>query len=345
MHLEVVGLGLGLALLLGGLVLRALGRHPALLDRPGPRSTHVRPVPRLGGVVVALALLAGLSAGAAFSPALRRALDPAWLVPAALYFGLGLADDLWRLRARTKFLGQAGIAAVAVALGLRWGGQGLEPFGALTFGALTPALTWLWLVATVILLNFLDGIDLITAATAAVLLAVGVGAGAGPGGGALYALTLGAVLGMAWFNGTPARLFPGDAGTHLLGFLVGSLALGHADGASAVPWPLAAAPLLPAVIDIFLGLVAKARHGVPLWAPHSEHLYQRLTKAGMSHARVALRYGALAGLAVLALHPAGGAGGWALLVPTAVAVLAIHLGGAYRATRHLPRTLGRGQNG
>ena len=67
-----------------------------------------------------------------------------------------------------------------------------------------------------------------------------------PRDGGLFAAAAGATVGLAAWNATPARVFAGDAGTHLLGFLVGSLACSTATGPThALPWPLAAAPLLP----------------------------------------------------------------------------------------------------
>jgi UDP-GlcNAc:undecaprenyl-phosphate GlcNAc-1-phosphate transferase len=310
-----------------------------LVDTPSARSTHARPVARVGGI----GLLAGmLTAVAVLALRAHGALDAAgaWLpygLPALLFFLIGLADDRWRLSARPKLLAQAAVAALAVVLGLRWGGAAAGPFGALDFGALTPVMTWLWIVAVVTLVNFVDGIDLITACVTVVVLGAAAGAQAGPGDGMLHALAAAALLGVVLFNVSPARLFLGDAGTHLLGFLVAAAALGlPAAGPRApvaLPWVLASAPLLPAVIDVALALVSKARRGVPLAAAHSDHLHQRLTKAGWSHPASALRYGALALLALLMVtEVARGAGLVACLAISAV-VLAMHLGTALHTTR------------
>jgi len=256
---------------------------------------------------------------------------------------IGLADDRWRLGPVVKLGLQMLAAALAVYLGLRWGGAALGPFGALTFGPLTPFMTWLWLVAVVILVNFVDGIDLITAITALVVLGAAVGGEAGPGDGSLYAIAVAAVLGLVFWNMTPARVFPGDAGTHLLGFLMASVACGvpgETAGApalaDALPWATASAPLLPGVIDVAMGLYGKARRGVPIAAAHNDHLHQRLTKIGWSHAMSALRYGALA-LTALALVT-WVAPGFGLLACLGIAtvVLLWHLGGGLSATRHVP---------
>ena len=318
-----------------------LGARLGLLDALAPHKSHVRPVPRSGGLAIALAL-AVVGTIVLLEPLPRwqrvdvspRAGWAAWSVPALGFLALGFADDRWRLRARTKLFGQVVLAVIGVALGLRWGGAGVGPFGAFTFGALTPVMTVLWIVAVVTVVNFLDGIDLLTAATTTVVLAVAAGAGAGPGHGRLDAIALGAVLGFAVWNVSPARVFVGDAGTHLLGFLVAATALEFPGGeATALPWPVVGAMLLPGVVEVAAGLVTKARRGVPLAAAHRDHPYQRFTRLGQPHALVALRYGALVLLAAWVAARLTGELGAAAGLALGALVLGAHLGAASRAPR------------
>jgi UDP-N-acetylmuramyl pentapeptide phosphotransferase/UDP-N-acetylglucosamine-1-phosphate transferase len=325
------------ALALAGLV-RAAPRL-GLVDVPTARSTHAHPVPRVGGPALLAGLLAG---GAVLALAHDGALDDAaawmpYVLPGACFFLLGLADDRWRLGPGRKFLLQAAIAALGVGLGLRWEGAPLGPFGALSLGAAAPALTGVWIVAVVTLVNFVDGIDLITALGALVLLGAAAGGRAGPGGGALDVLAAAAVLGFVPWNLAPARAFPGDAATHLLGFLMACAALSApAHGVHALPWAAASAPLLPGVLDVGLGLAAKARRGIPLARAHNQHLYQRLTRVGRSHVAVAVRYALLdlaALLAVAWVAPRTGLG--ACLGLSALLLLA-HLGQGHWRTRQVP---------
>ena len=106
--------------------------------------------------------------------------------------------------------------------------------------------------------------------------------------------------------------------------------------AGAVPWAVAAAPLLPGVIDVGEGIRAKARHGVPLWRAHADHLYQRLTKAGWSHPAVAVRYAALAACAVVLVAWVAPRLGLAACLVTGLLVLGWHRFDGLRRTRHLP---------
>ncbi len=321
-----------------------------LLDVPSERSVHRRPVPRTGGAGLFAGWCASVVAAAATGAC---GWDDAgrYLLPGAAWFAVGWADDLRGLRPGTKLLLQSGCALLAVAVGFRWGGDGIGPFPALRFGAATGAMTWLWFVAVGIVVNFVDGIDLITCATTVVLLGAAAGGAAGPGAGVLYAGAAGAVTGLAFWNASPARVFAGDGGTHLLGFLVASVACGLPaldPPATALPWAVASAPLLPGVIDVAWGIVSKVRRGVPVAAAHSDHLYQRLAKAGTraawSHPRVALRYGLLALTAVLVVGRIGPAAGLVPAVLAAVLVLGAHLAHAVSVSRRSAIPLRRARN-
>ena len=305
-----------------------------LVDVPQARSTHTRPVPRVGGLALACGLIAGLAGLGHATLDDADAWTP-YLLPALGFLLLGLLDDRLRLRARWKFGVQAALAALAVGLGLRWEGQGLGPFGALTFGGLTPFLSWLWIIAVVTLCNLLDGLDLLTALGAVVVFGAGAGGGAGPGSGSLYLIAGAAVLGFAPWNLKPARAFPGDAATHLLGFLTATLALEVREATVALPWALASAPLLPGTIDVAWGLVQKLRHGAPLAAAHDQHLSQRLARALDSHARVAVRYALLALAGLLLVAWVAPRLGLAAALAAGVALLVAHLGSAYARTRGL----------
>jgi UDP-N-acetylmuramyl pentapeptide phosphotransferase/UDP-N-acetylglucosamine-1-phosphate transferase len=312
---------------------RALGSR--LMDHPDARKHHAAPVPRVGGLAIAGALAATALLLLSGGP-----LDAVWLPFLVLAGGatvIGAADDLGRLSTSEKLAAQVALSGVA-GVWLEWSGHGAGAFGDLTFGWLSPLMTALWVFAVITVVNFIDGIDGITAFVCVCMLSVGVGCGAGPGDGTLYLLAAAALLGVAFWNVTPARVFLGDAGSHLLGLLVAVLPLGvrgAPEAVSSVPWPLAAAPLLPCVIDVGWGVAAKVRHGIPVHAAHSDHVYQRITKAGASHLASAARYGLLT-LTGVALACASGSLGLAMTLGLAALVLGVHFGTAWRRTRDVP---------
>lgn len=306
-----------------------------LVDVPSARSVHRRVVPRSGGL-----LLLAAFAAAWVTTAVVRVPDRSWLILGLGGFaswGIGFADDLKRMGAARKLVLQVLVAVGVVALGWRWGGLGTLGFPSLVFGSGSPVMTVLWIVAVMTVVNFLDGIDGITVACGTVWIGLGTWFGVGTHEGALYAAVLGSLYALAWWNCTPARVFPGDASTHLLGFLVAGLALEvpGADGVT-LPWPLAAAPLLPAVADIGIGIVAKARHGASLGLPHRMHFYQRLVAAGLPAMHVAIRYGLLCLAAALCVGPLLWKTGMTITLCVGGLVFAAHLVDAWLRTRHLP---------
>ena len=142
-----------------------------MLDMPGGRRMHPRPIPRPGGLAIALAF--GITI-LAFWVIDRLAGHP-FLIPeevrssrftltafaALLGMTLGLIDDVFELRARWQFLGLLVVAAVIVAAGLRIDfvndplGDGLIEIA----GVVAIAFTVFWIVGMNVALNFIDGLD------------------------------------------------------------------------------------------------------------------------------------------------------------------------------------------
>ncbi|HLA65407.1 MAG TPA: hypothetical protein VK600_02375, partial [Candidatus Saccharimonadales bacterium] len=105
-------------------LIRAAATQRGLLDEPDERKVHEVAIPRLGGVAIVGALYIGV--GAALLVALRVEPSltvlsgdlPVILLGTALVAGVGIVDDLYSTRARTKLAAQVAIAVVAVGLGL-----------------------------------------------------------------------------------------------------------------------------------------------------------------------------------------------------------------------------------
>jgi UDP-N-acetylmuramyl pentapeptide phosphotransferase/UDP-N-acetylglucosamine-1-phosphate transferase len=164
----------------------------------------------------------------------------------------------------------------------------------------------LWLVGTVNLYNFMDGIDGIAGVQAVVAgLAWALwGAWVGAAGVlAVGALVAAAAAGFLTLNWPPARIFMGDAGSTVLGFLLAAAPLLAAQEApGAVPFDrlliAGALGLWPFLLDGTFTLFRRLAKGENILQAHRSHLYQRLVIAGRSHQTVTLVYGALAGVGV-----------------------------------------------
>lgn len=290
------------ALLLTPLVAR-LARATSYLDHPDPRKHHPEPTPLLGGVAVAAALVVG--------PALARSLfgaEAAWpragvLFGAALSLVLGLVDDRMPMRPLGKLAGQIAAATTLILWGAHGGG----------FLAHQPLLAALALVGVVGLLNavnFLDAMDGIVAAVvpiaAAGFLALSLLHGAGMDQALAWAL-VGACAGFFVHNAPPARIFLGDAGSHLLGFALAALSLQVLDDSLTIPHAagvlcILSYPLFDVLFVIFDRLVT----GRPITEGSTNHTTHRLGRICGRWGTVALISALVAGTSIV------GIGVWSL---------------------------------
>lgn len=285
-----------------------LARRRRLLDDPGARRLHAQPTPRGGGIgiavvsVLAFALWSGSMAVAA---------------GVGLFAMVGLADDLWSLRAAPKLVLQL------IAAGLVAWGAGLVDWPVWTAAAL--ALAYL-----VNAFNFMDGSNGLLALQGLVL-AVAIAAWPGqPDGLALAGWVLaGACLGFLPFNLPTARVFLGDVGSHAIGAAAGSLLLLSCLH-GAVPAPAALLMLTPLLVDTGFTVVRRGLAGKPVWRAHREHLYQYAVRSGHSHLQVALSYAAWTAasvaMALAALSLRSTSVMWAVLILNALAGAAAYFG-------------------
>jgi UDP-N-acetylmuramyl pentapeptide phosphotransferase/UDP-N-acetylglucosamine-1-phosphate transferase len=145
----------------------------------------------------------------------------------------------------------------------------------------------LWFVN---LVNFMDGIDWMTAAEvvpiAAALVILGYLGGLSPGGVVVAAALGGAMIGFAYFNRPVAALFLGDVGSLPIGLLLGWLLVLLAGDAN-----LAAAVLLPLyyLADATITLIRRMLSGERIWQAHRTHFYQLATARGFTVTEVVVR--------------------------------------------------------
>jgi UDP-N-acetylmuramyl pentapeptide phosphotransferase/UDP-N-acetylglucosamine-1-phosphate transferase len=244
------------------------------LARPNARSSHKVPTPQGAGIAVVAATL--LVAGA-------LAWIPLPVIGSALLLAaVGLVDDIRPLPVVLRLLLQAGAVAAVVFTTpetLR-----IVPVLPLVVERILILLGAVWFVN---LVNFMDGLDLMTVAEVVpVTAALGLLGWSGDLSlsAALLATALcGAMLGFAPFNKPVAKVFLGDVGSLPIGLLVGWCLLELA-------WhgQPAAALLLPAyyLADATITLFRRIARREQFWSPHRSHFYQRATDNGFTVSRV-----------------------------------------------------------
>ncbi len=264
----------------------ALARRRGWMDVPGGDAlkVHARPVPRVGGLAMAVAW-AGVTAAGAWRD---RGVAAAFLaaLPALGVAALGARDDRAHLPRGLRLAVEAalGILAgvLAVSLGVLPAAPGLGTGVPGLAGA--AALLACFAVVSVNAMNLQDGRDGLAGTVTVVggAVAAGVAALRGrPDLAAVAAGTVGLAVGFLPWNLPPARVFMGDAGAYLLGFLRAVPAVGLAlhDG---TPRGLAGGILLlglPAV-EAATTAARRAARGAPLFPGDRDHLYDRMARAG-----------------------------------------------------------------
>jgi UDP-GlcNAc:undecaprenyl-phosphate GlcNAc-1-phosphate transferase len=275
-----------------------------LVDDPGHRKIHDQPIPLAGGFAVLTGILLPLAAGAVLlklgvvkisSAGLivhgldRRAMELAVLASGAVAITiLGWLDDKHELKALPKFLGQI-VIAIAVAAACKR----ITLF--VHSDIFSYAITILWLLTVINAFNFMDNMNGLCAGLGAIgafLFALIAAAN----GEYLVAITgflmCGALVGFLPWNFPNARAFLGDAGSHLVGYLLAVMAILPHFYTKQNPRPFAvlaplfvlAVPLLDlAQVSLFRTLNKK-----PFWIGDTNHLSHRLARAGLNRTRAVL---------------------------------------------------------
>jgi len=257
---------------------RRYAMQQAILDHPNHRSSHTEPTPRGGGIAIAVLVMAALMI--------------LWLsqyIPLQLFLALGgggflvatvgWIDDRWNI----SVIWRAASYLTASAWAVYWITDLYAPdlhYGFWIYAGIVVLISWL-----VNLYNFMDGTDglaaaegITTASITAILLLL-----AGQSGLAILLLILSAACGgfLIW-NWPPAKIFMGDIGSCLIGFLFGAVALISYLNGSIGPavWLIL---LSIFICDASLTLLKRILKREKWYSAHRSHAYQLLVQAGFSH--------------------------------------------------------------
>jgi UDP-GlcNAc:undecaprenyl-phosphate/decaprenyl-phosphate GlcNAc-1-phosphate transferase len=258
------------------------------VDQGGDRPrVHTRPVPRIGGVAIVVAILV--------AAALWADIDGPYtgmLIGTALVAIVGLYDDIHGLRPSMKLLTVTLVALIPV-LGwdLRIEHVTLPFLGDHDIGWASVPLTLLWVAFLANLVNLIDGMDALAAGIVAIasgsfaLLAVSFGRA---DAAVLAAVVCGATIGFLRHNYHPAKIFMGDSGALALGFLLALIAV---EGVLKTAATIAlAGPLLVMavpILDTSFVVLKRLKYRRPPWSPDHNHFYHRFLRIGFSQRRTA----------------------------------------------------------
>jgi UDP-GlcNAc:undecaprenyl-phosphate GlcNAc-1-phosphate transferase len=257
------------------------------VDDPDHRKMHEAPIPLLGGVVIALAFVVSSLLLVSGDPVMK-----AFIAGFVIITLTGLADDLWHLRPLFKFSGE--IAASLIFL--IYSGVALHSFGDListgevTTGRYAIAVSVFCMIGVMNAMNMADGLDGLAGGISLIacmflgwfsfssdqiLLT------------SLLVALMGCLAGFLYYNRYPARVFMGDTGSLVLGYVLSAICIlmveNDVGDIKVAPISMAIVMGLP-IVDAILVMTNRMLHGKNPFAADNTHLHHRLMALGLSHA-------------------------------------------------------------
>ena len=260
-------------------------------DDPDHRKVHEAPIPLLGGVAITTTFVAIILLFVPFDPVVW-----AFLAGLAIIALTGLVDDLWHLRPLFKFSGEILVSLVFLIMS----GVALHSFGDLigtgvvTTGRYALAVSVFCMIGVMNAMNMADGLDGLAGGIsliACVFLAIfSVLSGQTVLTSMLVAL-MGCMAGFLYYNRYPARVFMGDTGSLVLGYVLSAICILMVESRNTeikvAPISMAIVMGLP-IVDAILVMTNRLLHGRNPFSADNTHLHHRLMALGFSHVQTVL---------------------------------------------------------
>ncbi|MBP1743460.1 MAG: glycosyl transferase family 4 [Firmicutes bacterium] len=263
-----------------------------VIDLPkGKRKIHKKPIPLLGGLAIYFSfILVMLLKNGSLSTH-----ETGILIGATIIVIGGIIDDTIELRPRYKLIFQISAAVVLIIFGVEISSV-TNPLtngdGYWNVGWMTVPLTILWVIGITNALNLIDGLDglaagvaLISSITIFIIAILNNRADAA----VLTAILSGAILGFLPYNFNPAKIFMGDTGAQLLGFLLAAISIeGTIKSAAAFAIAVPILALGIPIYDTLFAVIRRKINGKPIMQADRGHLHHRLMDMGLTQRQVVL---------------------------------------------------------
>ena len=273
------------------------------------RRIHDHPIPRMGGLAIFIGFMASMLVFVEMNhPVIGM------LVGALIIAVMGAVDDIVALNAWVKLTFQVLAAIVAIRCGVVVDAISnpniLSNVTTINIGWLSIPLTLIWIIGCTNAVNLIDGLDGLAVGVSAIssftMLIVAMFV-AEPTVAIILAALTGACVGFMPYNMNPAKIFMGDVGSQLLGFILASASIMglfkfHAIITFFVPLLALGVP----IFDTSFAFIRRIIHKQSPFHADKKHLHHRLLALGLSQKQaVAVLYGVSAVLGIFAVLMAG----------------------------------------
>lgn len=258
-----------------------------LYDTVNARKIHSGNIPRLGGIAIAVAFLAGIIFCLFMSNDISAMNSVPLLFAGTIIFTFGIIDDLFNMRALFKLFVQIVASLIVVACGFRF----TQVFGWILPVPVSLVVSFFWILGIVNAYNLIDGMDgLCGGLSLTTLLTIGVVMkGSFLEGTAICFVLCAAILGFLVYN-LPcpnAKIFMGDGGSQLLGFMVATVALYPVEGVIEYNKVLMMLVLVSfPMIDTIAAIWRRLREHRGIMSPDRQHLHHKLLNFGFNKVQV-----------------------------------------------------------
>ncbi|MBM83241.1 MAG: hypothetical protein CMJ78_21985 [Planctomycetaceae bacterium] len=273
---------------------RVIALRINLTDKPdGIRKKHTRAMPLMGGIAVfatfaTMLLIAAISDWSWLTEARTVRIMPAMFVSATLVCALGLCDDRWSIRPRYKLILQIAAAVPFVV----WGSS-IDVLGA--FGHEVHLRVWaipftlFWIVACMNIINLVDGLDGLAGTIGSVVIltmTILTLRDERLGLAAIGFILFGSIVGFLIHNWPPAKIYLGDCGSLLIGFLIGAYSIESSLKTAAgitlvVPLVILGIP----IFDTAVAIIRRKLNGKGIGEADRGHIHHRLLDRGLTRAQ------------------------------------------------------------
>ena len=308
-------------------IVKSYAQKLGAIDTPGEeRRIHNHPIPRMGGMAIFLGFLVSVVLFADITKQVQGI-----LIGTIIIVATGVVDDIVSLRYWIKLLAQIVAAAVAVAHGVviqvLSNPNVFSENANIFIGILAVPVTILWIVGVTNAVNLIDGLDGlacgVSTISSATMLVVAIMV-AEPNVAVILAALMGGCIGFIPYNLNPAKIFMGDTGALLLGYLLATVSiLGLFKFYAVITFLVPILALALPLFDTAFAIIRRLLKGQNPMTPDRGHLHHRLIDHGLSQKQaVAVLYSlsAMLGLTAVVICTGGKTRMFMLLIELLVAI-------------------------
>ncbi|TKC17003.1 glycosyltransferase family 4 protein [Robertmurraya kyonggiensis] len=303
-YLITIGLALIISFSMSPVVMK-FAKKIGAIDRPNERKVHSKEITRIGGIAIYLGfVVAFLYIYSVYEISISI------LIGATIIVITGLIDDLYGLKPIQKLIGQCAAAIIVVLSGLHMQYFTL-PFISESIvipSGLSIVISFIWIIGITNAINLIDGLDGLAAGTS-IISSISICIIALIMGNTPVALLnlaiIGAASGFLYFNFNPAKMFMGDTGALLLGYLLAVTSVIGFKQVTLVSLVIPIIVLAVPILDTLIAIIRRKINKKGIMEADKNHLHHKLLDAGMSHRQTVLfiyAISAVFGLAAIAFY-------------------------------------------